>query len=105
MSDYWQPRLGEHVVYCTPDVQEKVGKVVGFVTEADRMPNRVGQPIIRWPADDGWSTDTPAGIFEPQPTKLGVTHPHFLWPAWFGRLVARVGFEEAARRAQAWGLP
>ena len=43
----WQPRLGEHVVYAIHDSADKVGVVVGFVTEADRMPARIGQPIVR----------------------------------------------------------
>lgn len=101
---YWQPRLGEHVVYAQPDLNDRTGKVVGFVVESDRMPNRVGQPIIRWPADPDWTPDTPPGIFQPQPSKLGVVHPRFLWPAWFGRLVRRVGFGAALRRAQRWGM-
>lgn len=103
----WQPRIGERVVYTHADLSDSTpGVVVGYVTEKDEMPNRLGQPIIRWPADPDWTPDTPVGIFQPQPRKLGVTHPHFLWPAWFGRLVLRCGgdFDRAVRRAEAWGM-
>lgn len=102
----WQPVIGERVVYNHPDANRAAGKVVGFVTEDDRMPNRLGQPIIRWPADPDWTPDTPAGIFQPQPSNLGVVHPRFLWPAWFADLYRKCGynFDRAARRARRWGM-
>jgi len=97
----WQPKLGELVVYNYPDSRDIVGRVVGHVAERDGMPHRIGQPIVRWPADP------PGGIFRRTEPYLGVTHPMFLWPAWFGRLVDRCGgdFGKAQRRARRWGLP